>query len=433
MLGTSECRQNCSNLWLLLIVPFAVAGLLLVFFIHYLNLTVTMGTVCGLIFYANVIQDFSITLFAEQNIPGLTQILRVFLAWLNLDFGIATCFYSGMGAFGKSILLGVFPTYIWAISAVIVTLSNRYISLARVVGNNGTKVLATLFLLSYSKMLRVTVSSLNFRQVTVWINDTHSVSKIRWIADANIAYFDSRYHLSLIIIATLFVIILLPFMIFLLCIKHVFSLSTFCKAMSWIDKLKPFFDAYTGPYKDNARFWTGLLLFARLLLLLVHTSNSAIQVGTGICLALCSMMIFLNGVYKKHYLNVLECSLLLNMGLIFVTHLGKPQPWKSIVAQLLVSMAFLTFMCIVLYHIHLKCSSRLQLKKLAFWRKSHDLDIRTCEGMRGYSNIDSTADSSGDEDLLEASDRTVHFPTLENFDYSTSRSKTLQTGSTRRS
>ena len=441
VLGTSECRQNCSNLWLLLIVPFAVAGLLLVFFIHYLNLTVTMGTVCGLIFYANVIQDFSITLFAEQHIPGLTQILRVFLAWLNLDFGIATCFYSGMGAFGKSILLAVFPTYIWAISAVIVTLSNRCISLARVVGNNGTKVLATLFLLSYSKMLRVTISSLNFRLVTVWINDTHSVSKIRWIADSSIAYFDSRYHLSLIILATFSLIVLLPFSISLLCIKHVFSLSTFCKAMSWIDKLKPFFDTYTGPYNDNARFWTGLLLFARLLLLLTHTGairstysdNASLVVGTGMCLVLCSMMIFLNGVYKKHYLNVLECSLLLNMGLIFVTHLGKPQPWKSIVAQLLVSMAFLTFMCIVLYHIHLKCSSRLQLKKLAFWRRSHDLDIRTCEGMRGYSNIDSTADSSGDEDLLEASNRMVHFPTLENFDYSTSRSKTLQTGSTRRS
>ena len=421
VLGTSECRQNCSNLWLLLIVPFAVAGLLFVFLIHYLNLTVTKGTVCGLIFYANVIQDLSITLFAEQHIPGLTQILRVFLAWLNLDFGIATCFYSGMAAFGKSILLGIFPIYIWAISAVLVALSNRYLSVARVVGNKGTKVLATLFLLSYSKMLRVTISSLNFGVITVWINDTHQINKLRWIADANIAYFDSRYHLSLVIIATLFLIILLPFTISLLCIKHVFSLSTFCKVMSWIDKLKPFFDTYTGPYKDNARFWTGLLLFARLLLLLMHagairytlySENAVVLVGAGMCLVLCSMMTVLNGVYKKHYLNVLECSLLLNMGLIFVTHLGEPQPWKSIVAQLLVSLAFLTFLCILLYHIHLKCSSHLQLKKLAFWRRSHDLDVRSCEGLRGYSSVDGTADSSGDEDLLKASNRMVHFPAL---------------------
>ena len=31
----------------------------------------------------------------------------------------------------------------------------------------------------------------------------------------------------------------------------------------WI-KFKPFVDAYHGPYKDNCRFWTGLLLLVRM-------------------------------------------------------------------------------------------------------------------------------------------------------------------------
>ena len=46
VLGSSECRDNCSNVYLLLILLFAVAGFLLVLIIHFLNLTVTMGTVC---------------------------------------------------------------------------------------------------------------------------------------------------------------------------------------------------------------------------------------------------------------------------------------------------------------------------------------------------------------------------------------------------
>ena len=108
VLATSECK-DCSSLWLFLVIPFAVAGLLLVFVVHYLNLTVTMGTVSGLIFYANVIQDFSVSLLSVHPVPGLTPVLQVFLAWLNLDFGISTCFYRGMGAFGKTILQGVFP------------------------------------------------------------------------------------------------------------------------------------------------------------------------------------------------------------------------------------------------------------------------------------------------------------------------------------
>lgn len=47
VLGSSECHE-CSSVWLLLILPFALAGVLLVVVIHFLNLTVTMGTVSGL-------------------------------------------------------------------------------------------------------------------------------------------------------------------------------------------------------------------------------------------------------------------------------------------------------------------------------------------------------------------------------------------------
>jgi hypothetical protein len=354
VLGSSECREECSNVWLLLIVPFALAGLLLVVVIHFLNLTVTMGTVCGLIFYANIVQDYSTALLSTHPIPGLTPILQVFLSWLNLDLGISTCFYDGMEAFGKTMLLFVFPIYIWLISATIIILSNRYISFTRLFGETSVKVLSTLILLSYSKMFRVAIGALNLKSINVYIDNSTSISKVRWALDGNIPYFDPQRHLTLFVIAILCIMLLLPFSMSLLCIRHVYSLSNCCRVFSYIDKLKPFFDTYTGPFKDKARFWTGLLLFVRLFLLIVHTPDYRDDVIPyyiiiAVCFLLSAIMISLKGVYKKYFLNILEYFFILNIGILFLinAHKGGSVSWKSISSHLLVSLAFLAFLGIV--------------------------------------------------------------------------------------
>ena len=54
-LGTSRCSK-CSNVRLALLLPFAAAGLALVFVLLTLNFTVSTGTVNGLIFYVNVVR-----------------------------------------------------------------------------------------------------------------------------------------------------------------------------------------------------------------------------------------------------------------------------------------------------------------------------------------------------------------------------------------
>ena len=393
VLGSSECRDNCSNVWLLLILPFALAGLLLVVVIHFLNLTVTMGTVCGLIFYANIIQDYSVTILSSHPIRGLTPILLVFLSWLNLDLGISTCFYDGMEAFGKTMLLFVFPIYIWLISAIIVVLSNRYIFFTRFIGENALKVLSTLFLLSYSKMLRVAIGALNLKVLYIYTNNS-TVSEWRWVLDGNVPYFDSKRHLVLALIAVVFIMFLLPFTLSLLCIRHVYSLSNCWKWFSWMDKLKPFFDTYTGPFKDKARFWTGLLLLVRMILLAVHIADYRKVVLPYYyiilsCLLLLAIMIALQGVYKSHYLNVLECFFILNISVIFLTLTYKTDQdhnfYKSIVFHLLVSSAFLVFLGIVVYHVYLKFYSLGCTRRLVFcWHHSAEMDLLSFDGVRSY-------------------------------------------------
>ena len=96
-IGSSRCIEcpNCHNMALLF--AFVAAGVFLVLFILVLNLTVTQGFINGIIFYANIIWAYKIILFPScNNIIGknyLLMFLQGFVAWLNLDLGIETCFF----------------------------------------------------------------------------------------------------------------------------------------------------------------------------------------------------------------------------------------------------------------------------------------------------------------------------------------------------
>jgi len=69
-----------------LLLPLAIAGLALVFVLMLLNLTVSIGSINGLIFYANIVRANHAVFFP----PGDTSFFTVFIAWLNLDLGIET-------------------------------------------------------------------------------------------------------------------------------------------------------------------------------------------------------------------------------------------------------------------------------------------------------------------------------------------------------
>jgi hypothetical protein len=115
--------------YLLLMLPMAVAGSLLVLFLSSLNLTATEGSINGLIFYANVIA-MNQTILSS----GEVNYLYTFLAWLNLDLGISTCLYDGMDAYVETWLQFVFPAYLWMIILTIILFYRKFPSLANRLG-----------------------------------------------------------------------------------------------------------------------------------------------------------------------------------------------------------------------------------------------------------------------------------------------------------
>ena len=198
-LGSERCL-SCPNKYLTLLIPFTLAGPVLVGFITLLDLTVSQGTINGLIFYANIIQ-------AGQYIflPGRsTHILFIFIAWFNLDLGIETCFFEGLDAYHKTWLQFVFPLYIWSISGLIIILSKYSRRVAKVMGNNSVPVLATLFLFSYAKLFRIIISTLSY--TVLYTSEGH---KTVWSTDGNVNYLGPKHtFLFVIAVATLFFLFL---------------------------------------------------------------------------------------------------------------------------------------------------------------------------------------------------------------------------------
>ena len=354
--GTSACRE-CSSLWALLWVALiAIAGIALVVLLIMLNLTVSVGTINGLIFYANIVRANHATFFP----PNTTNsFLSWFIAWINLDLGIETCFYNGLDAYVKTWLQFVFPLYIWFLVIIIIVLSHYYTVAARLSGRNAVPVLATLFLISYAKLLRIIITV--FQSTELEYPD-NSVRKI-WLYDGNVDYLEGK-HIPLFIAALLLLLTFLPYTTILIFIQHLQHWSSY-RVLFWVKKLKPLFDAYTGPYKDRHRYWIGLLLLVRIALFLIFSMN--IRGSANINLLAISVTVLLlfmhlavtGGVYKKLYLNIIEYSFFLNLGILasatlYTTVTGQGQ---TAVAYTSVSIAFVLFIIIVVFHILTKLKS----------------------------------------------------------------------------
>ena len=346
-LGSSQCIR-CSNRYLALILAFGAAGLALVLLLTICNLTVAEGAINGLIFYANIVHINRAVFFPQ----GDTSFLGVFIAWLNLDLGIQACFYDGLDAYAKTWLQLLFPLYIWAIVIVIIIWSHYSTIVTRLISRNAVKVLATLFLLSYTKLLRVIIAALSF--TVLKYPDQHET--VVWLYDGNVEYLRGK-HIPLFLAGVLVLCLLsLPYTFLLLlwsCLQYKKGRCR-CLTVRW----KPLFDAYVGPYKDRYRFWTGLLLLCRNVLFLVFAFNALgnpdlnlLAIGL---LSNCLLMFGwgTGGVYRLQPLSILESSFFLNLAAVslstmYVRHAGGNQ---YAVAYTSAGIAFVIFAAIVLYY-----------------------------------------------------------------------------------
>ena len=369
VLGSHQCKK-CTNSHLALLIPFALKGVALVFLLLVCKLTVATGTLSGLVFYANIV-GVNRTIFLPVE---STDAFSVFIAWLNLDFGIETCFYNGLDAYGKTWLQFVFPVYIWLLVALTILISHYSQRFAKLLGNNPVSVLATLILLSYTKILRTLIVAVYITYLEYPGNYNRKV----WLYDANIDYLIGKHIPLFLVSVAVFLFLFFPYTLLLLFGQWLQAISHL-RLFSWVNnaRLKPFMDAYHAPYKAKHRYWPGLLLVLRFVLLLVFAFNHqrnfsinllAIVVGAGI-LQLWAWVS--GGVYKNWCLDALEGSFILNLIILGAAtyHVKVSEGNQLAVGYTSVSITLGTLIVILFYHIF------QQLRHTKLWKKVPKLNL----------------------------------------------------------
>ena len=84
-----------------------------------MNITIAIGTLNGLLFYANIVAANRVVLLPYPEPNSIT----VFISWLNLELGIDVCYIEGMDIYMKTWLQLAFPIYIIFLIVLVIVIS----------------------------------------------------------------------------------------------------------------------------------------------------------------------------------------------------------------------------------------------------------------------------------------------------------------------
>ena len=364
-LGSSKCIK-CPKNWHVLLAAIIIAsffaGMILVFILLVFNLTVAVGTINSIIFYANIIYANKSILFNHWQLQ-LTSV-SVFMSWLNLDIGFDVCFFDGMDVYIKMWLQLAFSMYIFFLVIMIIWVSSYSSKLSKLLGKkNPVATLATLILLSYTKLLDTIIKSFSF----VSLSYPNGTTTINWLPDANLEY--SEWKLILLICSAAVILIfglLYTVLIFSWQLLLRYSRS---KLLKWAgnQKLHLFIKTYHIPHTTKHRYWTGLLLLVRVVIYLISAFTASINpritllsTVTIICCLFLYKTALMIRVYKNWLLNAMESFAFFNIAIfVFFTWYTFDDPsntnkelLQTVVAYFSVGVMHFLFLLVILFHVY---------------------------------------------------------------------------------
>ena len=352
----SSCCLPCSSHWpavfVVILIVAILGGITLVAFLLVFNLTVAVGTLNGIIFYANIVAAHN-TLLLPFSRPNF---ITIFIAWLNLDFGFNTCFFEGMDAYWKTWLQLAFPAYVIFLVTMIIFISQHSTKFSWLIGKkNPVATLVTLILLSYAKLLHTIIAALSFA-ILDYPDGSHEIA---WFPDASVRYLSGK-HVPLFIAAALILLAGTAYTTLLFSWQWLLHHQD-KKVFKWVrsHKLYTFLEPYHAPYNFQYRYWTGLLLIVRVILYLLAVASSDPGVSLlSICIIIGCLLLYKallhSQVYKKwpiellelmYYFNILIFSLSKLFALLAITERSQIVP-----AYLSVSITLILFLAVVIHH-----------------------------------------------------------------------------------
>ena len=387
--GSDTCYSHCTDLYLLTLPMYALAGLILVVLLFTLRLTVATGTINGAIFYANILGLSMDKLTQGYNRPYLV-FFRIVISLLNLDLGFPLCFYKGMTTTARVGFQFVFPVYLWSIVIGMIIISKYSVRVSNLISNSSVQVLATLLYLSYSKLLRAVIDI--FSPSTLYsVYDNNNVSeKTVWYFTGE-DYGHGLHGFYLFLATTFIILFLLPYTI-LVTFSHCFM------RFKLVNRFKPFIDAYVGPFKDKWRFWFGLRLWITITLFTVNGILQGTNTKTTLTVHLIILMAFILlqafcRPFKCLMVGFMDTAFMVDYWLIVGFYCIFGLSSTSLGAYVfLVSAAILATFLILLYHCGHRCSK--SRKHRSFYRITRKYS-------KGYELIEDVSKTEADEDTYK--------------------------------
>lgn len=246
--GSNDC-MDCSNVSILFLLYFILAGFIVMSVLGRIGMTVSHGFLNSIAFYSNIIVPYQPYLIAQYSNTGASILIFIFSA-VNLSVGFPICFFDGMTALARTYLNFAFPVYLWILMGLYTYLARFERFRQKWLRENGASVFASVMLLSYISTLQACTFALSVIQID------GAQPSWRWAPDPSVAYF-SKEHAPLgvlSIIITLIYIIPAP----LILMFPSLTLSTRLGV-----RFIPVYDAFWAPFRTNFQFWIGLRLFLR--------------------------------------------------------------------------------------------------------------------------------------------------------------------------
>ena len=270
--------------------------------------------------------------------------------------GFEYCFLPGLDGYVKTWLQFVFPLYVWLLVVVVIVACRYSGRLSRLCGRNAVPVLATLVLMSYTKLSRTVTDALMMNTLQCGEYEWNV-----WNVDGNIEYLGGK-HVVLFAVSLLFLVTGLVYTALVFSSQWLQRYSGKCckSTRDPVVRLKPFIDAYTGPFKDKYRFWTGLCLMVRLILTVVFSFTTTLQSQLNnyiIVVTVGAMSTFAVGTraYKDKRITVLETFSFINLiclslMMILFTESYRDTVSVNVIVSVSVSIEILLFVIIVTVH-----------------------------------------------------------------------------------
>ena len=378
-----KCPSNWLKNFVLIIMASLVGGIVLVILMLALNMTVAVGTFNGILLYVHIVATNADTYF----FPFLTpNVVTVFISWLNLDIGVDICLFEGMDPTIKAIAQLFFPSYVNTLILIVIAASECSVKFAKIIGKgNPVAVLATMSLISYAKFFNTILESIYLLYFSPAYGSSNAdvalisrhVQELDRQTGLSLFY---RYNLLLFSLLTFFVGIsyaalvtfwqwFMPYqdrLTFRKCFVRKQD-NVICKWVRYqkiCEKLSHFIEPFHAPYTRKHRYWTGLLIFSRVIVSLFSALkflfDPQIPVELLTTILVIGGLLFVKGVtskrvYKNWLLDVLETFIYFNLlafsALTWYNLTSQAFKNQIAVAYTSVMIIFILLLGVIVFHI----------------------------------------------------------------------------------